>query len=445
MVFTGVNNKILISLVSLYLILNYGFMLVRAPVGGSGIPIGEIVLLYSLMFIRYPVTIGRMSKVINVWPFFVWWLYIMIRVTEGAYNHGIWALRDATNILESLFILVGFAFTSRLSDFKKIIKWLPKVIIIGALYGLTYPFRDIFQEISPTITNSIGASIPILFNYINSSMLMIWAAVYLLLISDNFNKYSKKRYLSAVFLLCFAVLLFQARTLYLQVIAVFTMFFIYRRNLLGKSTASVFLGIFFVSLLPILDISIKGRLGQTVSLDFLTNHFLAIVGFEAEGVEGAAKGVGLRIGWWQDIFYRMNQSWSTFIFGLGYGFPLVDFHNVIGSVVREPHNSYISIYARSGVVGILGFIFIHFLLLRTWMRTYRICTINKFKYGQDFLLLMLTYFLLVWVYAIGEDAFEKPFIIIPYYFFWGLVLRFAYLLMSKKLDRRHLTRLDYKN
>jgi hypothetical protein len=35
-------------------------------------------------------------------------------------------------------------------------------------------------------------------------------------------------------------------------------------------------------------------------------------------------------------------------------------------------------------------------------------------------------FILVWVFAIGEDAFEKPFNAIPYYFFWGIILRFYY-------------------
>jgi hypothetical protein len=37
----------------------------------------------------------------------------------------------------------------------------------------------------------------------------------------------------------------------------------------------------------------------------------------------------------------------------------------------------------------------------------------------------MVFFILIWVLAIGEDAFEKPFNSIPYYFFWGIVLRLA--------------------
>jgi len=37
----------------------------------------------------------------------------------------------------------------------------------------------------------------------------------------------------------------------------------------------------------------------------------------------------------------------------------------------------------------------------------------------------MVYFICMWVLALGEDGFEKPYNIIPYYFFWGIVLRFG--------------------
>ena len=36
--------------------------------------------------------------------------------------------------------------------------------------------------------------------------------------------------------------------------------------------------------------------------------------------------------------------------------------------------------------------------------------------------------------AIGEDGFEKPYNIIPFYFFWGIVLRMAYNLKAEEAD-----------
>ena len=38
------------------------------------------------------------------------------------------------------------------------------------------------------------------------------------------------------------------------------------------------------------------------------------------------------------------------------------------------------------------------------------------------------FFICIWVLAIGEDGFEKPFNIIPFYVFFGVVLRMACML-----------------
>ncbi len=40
----------------------------------------------------------------------------------------------------------------------------------------------------------------------------------------------------------------------------------------------------------------------------------------------------------------------------------------------------------------------------------------------------MVFFICIWVLAIGEDGFEKPYNIIPFYFFWGIILRFSLLL-----------------
>jgi O-antigen ligase len=144
---------------------------------------------------------------------------------------------------------------------------------------------------------------------------------------------------------------------------------------------------------------------------------------ESEGLEGAAGGVPQRLGWWQDLYERWTLSASTFLFGLGYGFPLIDFKDYYGITVREPHNSYISILARLGLSGGLAFLWMHILLLHSWYHTYRACQRMHWQEGENRLLTLLIFFILIWVNAIGEDPLEKPFVTIPYYFFWGIVLR----------------------
>ena len=123
------------------------------------------------------------------------------------------------------------------------------------------------------------------------------------------------------------------------------------------------------------------------------------------------------------LYERWTSDTRTFVFGLGYGFPLINFRQHEGITVREPHNSYISIMARLGLLGSLAFIWMHTLMLRVWYRTYRACMRMGWQEGENRLLILMMFFILIWISAIGEDAFEKPYCTIPYYFFWGIVLR----------------------
>ena len=103
--------------------------------------------------------------------------------------------------------------------------------------------------------------------------------------------------------------------------------------------------------------------------------------------------------------------------GLGYGFPLMDFHGRLGNAAREPHNSFISILGRIGILGAIFFTWMHIHLVRAWFKAYNLCRQTGYRLGQDRLFMFLTYFVLIWIYSLGEDAFEKPFITIPIIFF----------------------------
>ena len=418
-------NQILQWLIAGYLILNYGFMQLRFPPNSIGVPIAELSILFFLLTIHYPSMTPRLSIVFPITLLVCWWIYIFIRAAMGYSSFGLWAFRDATNVIESLFLIGGFIFAQHPENIKKFFNWLPKILFIGCTYALTFPIGNIIQSISPKIVSGSGQMVSIIGMYTNSSLLLIWAAVFILIFSSKEQKTILKKYLLSTFLIGFALLLFQARTVYLQILAIFFIFFIYRRDLINKLFIGLILCLVFVSLLPFFEIVFSGRIRQTVSIDFLIKHFWAIFGTSSEGLEQAAKGVSQRTDWWSSIYYRLSDSWYNLFLGLGYGFPLIDFH-ITGNVpVREPHNSYLSFIARSGLIGLAFFLWVHLLLVRAWHKTYKTCLKLKWDLGANRLIILLVYFVLVWVYAIGEDAFEKPYNTVPYYFFWGIVLRFS--------------------
>lgn len=424
---------------ALYMLLNHGFMQLRIPpVGGAGIPIGEMVLFLSLISINYAKLLPKLFSLVFIYPFLVWWGLGIGRAFIGFLEYGMWALRDATHVLESLFLLVGFAFAADPKMIDRFFRWLPKILAATVVYSALFPFIDVLQSFSPTIISANGVVTPIFFNYVGSPNYAIMAAAYVFIFQKEIrvNIIRNQPIATAAVLWGGCAALFQSRTIYLQIIATMILFGFYRRKLLSQSVLVIVLLLGIVALLPVIGLQIKGRLGE-VSINFLINHFLAIGGVMSEtagdNVKGAAEGVMQRTDWWMSIYHRLTSDIWNLLFGLGYGIPLTDFRYYGGVIVREPHNSYISILARIGLLGGIAWVWLQGQMLRIWHSGYQMCDRIGWRQGQNQLLILMVHFVLIWVYSIGEDAMEKPFFTIPYYFFWGIALRYVLHLRNGKI------------
>ena len=109
----------------------------------------------------------------------------------------------------------------------------------------------------------------------------------------------------------YTIAMFQARTLYLILFAVFGFLVLYRRSTIGNLSILAVLSGFLLALIALVGLQVQGRLGATFGPDFLVAHFLAIFGIcdpTFEGVCSAAEGVDQRIGWWLKIYERMIQD-----------------------------------------------------------------------------------------------------------------------------------------
>jgi hypothetical protein len=421
-------NNVVLVIVLLYLLFNWGFMQLRIPpVAGGGLPLGEIVLLLSLMTINYTAVLGRMSLTVAMVPLAIWWTFGVGRALFDFAVHGTWALRDAAHVLESLFLLIGFAFAGDRKSLDRFFDWLPKFLLIAAIYGFLYPIRVQIWTLSPSIMSGSGYPAPIFGSMATSSYLLITAAIYLILFHGN----RLTANLLAVLILGYTLAIFQARTLYLTLIAVFGFLMLYRRSSIGNLGVVVYVSALLLALVGLIGLKIEGRLGASFDFNFLVHHFLAIFGIcdqSMPGVCSAAEGVGQRLEWWNNIINRMTADPVSLLLGLGYGVPLTDFYGSSGAAVREPHNSYITVFARTGVVGAICWTLIMLSLVRRWHTTFRRCYELGWREGQNRLLVLMVIFICIWVLAIGEDGFEKPYNIIPFYFFWGIILRFSLLL-----------------
>jgi O-antigen ligase len=426
------NTTVLIT-VWLYLLLNWGFMQLRIPpVAGGGLPVGEIVLFLSLITINYTGVLGRLSRTVSLAPLVIWWVFGVGRAMFGFVEYGAWALRDAAHVLESLFLLIGFVFAGDPRSLDRFFDWLPKLLAITVLYGLLYPFQEEIWNLSPSIMSGAGYEAPILGSMATTAYLMIMAAVYLIL----WHGERALANLIAVLLIGYAIAVFQARTLYLILIAVFGFLVVYRRSSIGNLGIVVYLSGLALALVALVGLQLQGRLGATFSFDFLVQHFLAIFGVASqqyEGVASAAAGIDQRLEWWQHIYNQMVADPFSLLLGLGYGLPLTDFHGSTGAVVREPHNSYVTVFARTGIIGGICWFVIMANLIYRWHQTFMHCRQIGWRLGENRLMVLMVFFISMWVLAVGEDGFEKPYNIIPFYFFWGIVLRMSLLLQRAEI------------
>ncbi len=418
----------------LYIIFNYGFMQMKLPYGaGFGVPIGEIMLIIGLLLVKY-------QPVINVKTFYlflIWWIYVALLLAFDVPTKGFWALRDASHVIESLYVLVGFSVYSwyRSNIFLKFNKFFIILFFLVFVYMISYLAKDYLLVYSPMIVTGGGYESPFLFHYANTSYVALAFAITFFL---KFNRIKSKRiipYIVLFAIVLYLLIVFPSRTLYLQILGLMLfMVWVNKKYALVVVYISVFI-IAMLSIFSMTGIEVISRTGVVVNLEYIVNHFLSITGVGDGDVQGSAEGVGLRLSWWINIYNQMISGVDKFLFGLGYGDPLVDFvarsarHSSEGQIVREPHNSYISIVARSGVIGIILWVSIQVSLVRSWMIVYKKIPHPSVRVFLNFTML---YSICLWILAIGEDSFEKPYNVIPYYCLWGLVLGIKYYEINRR-------------
>src|SRR3546814_10328390 len=94
-------------------------------------------------------------------PFLLWWGWGLTRLVFDAAAHGAWALRDATQLIESLYMVVGFSLAADPRAVQRLARWLRVIVIICCAYGLLFVFEDQIIAMSPTIPGASGQAAPI--------------------------------------------------------------------------------------------------------------------------------------------------------------------------------------------------------------------------------------------------------------------------------------------
>lgn len=427
----SIANNLFITIIGFYLLFGYAAQIVTI----SGVPLGEAAILLvlatllisaaRLIVAKKVLSIVVLASVIS--------LCSILRAGLQATEYGIFAIRDATHFIDMLS-LVAVYFGSKNLTQEKSLRLYNTLLFLACVYLFMYFVRSVAPAVIPKISNPHGGSVSLL-SYIAFPTLFISLA-FSVFSAKSYSQFKRHRtpiVFTILLLLMLVIQIFQARLIYIQLVASLCIYVFLKPKTTKLLPLYLIFALFF--LLALAPIGAEfGRLKLSLDLDNLTSHLYSIFGVDRSAeFSGAASGVDLRFGWWENLYEKVTENFITILFGLGFGLPLTDFVISGGIVVREVHNSSISILGRQGIVG-----FLSVLVLWYWLCKVVVFHLKRAKRGgQHPLVLFGCYYLInVWIFSLAEDAFEKPCFAIPFYGIAGyLLIEFA---RAKKLQNAEL-------
>ena len=327
------------------------------------------------------------------------------------------SFRDASQNICMFFYILGFYFFS--SNNIKFLKnnhfnsLVSKLIIICFLSYLIHFF---FNELSINI-NSKNINLFFITTIFSSLIIFLFIKIIKNFINENYlTKFLVPFYFFLIFCLIF---LLQSRGIYIVVILLLLiLFFLYFKVIYYLPHLFT---LFLVSIFLLSYFNFSGRLDINLSLTNLYNHFLTIFGVYNSDFKGSLGGLTQRYEWWIENFRLSSMSLEYILIGRGYGFPLTDDLALARVPIREVHNSFLSVYFRFGLFGIFLLLIIFWRLFFTWKRA--IFLIRKKSEFSLFYFLFVAYTVVVIISSIAQDAFEKIYYAIPFYFIFGITSR----------------------
>jgi O-antigen ligase len=325
------------------LLLLYGVMILGkgwANLGIPGavpIPATEIVFI-PLAFLALRDRSTRLDSRILL-PLFLFATLVGIRLLFDYPEWRILAIRDTTPALEAFILVIGYRAVMRdgVESWYRRMGYIAAVVLI---YGTVYPFFGNTELAGPTVGLQRDAP---LYDPTGVKFSVIAMSLYFWISGKGWVRFASLGL--AIGLLA----QYQARTLYLMLpIAVLVAGWATRSSLksLVRIVPAVLIAVLIFAWAS--ANAIQGTEGP-VSADFLTSHLSTLTG--AEGPN--AKTIEARQGFIVQTIDEVSQNPGTTLVGLGLG-PDLTFGQWIGDqgqLVRNPHNSYLETFARTGLVG----------------------------------------------------------------------------------------------
>ena len=375
-----------------------------------GIPVNELLIILLFCFnINHVISSNNYKNIKH--SIVLWFTISVILIFTGLFTYGIVAGRDGTGQIDILLLLVLISLPYKLISFAKFEKIILTILIfklidrfiLGSLFGFTFGEFGL-----PIFGGTIGINIAITSAFIlglikfdiNYKYKLLFFGALLLIVSTQ-NRYMYIGITMIVFYL-----------LYLRLIK-------FKKLLVYSIILSVFLS--FLSNLGSVGSGLIGfKYGGIPSPTSVVEHLMTSFGVESDNYSGSSDGFLIRSLWWADIINKSVDDSSIAFFGQGFGIPLTN-HNDY-KIIREPHNSYLSVFARGGIFYFLIWLSILSQILKKLHKSVR--NIHSTQHQIITSLVAISILISTLIMAIVQPAFELPPVATGTYFFIGIALNY---------------------
>lgn len=324
------------------LLFDYGFANIGVDIGVP-VPLAEVLLIVLLFgaFFLLPIQ-WRITT-----PFFLAMCFLVIASMRLALDLPVWgtaAARDFSLPIEILYLFIGY-WAMSVFGLERWLHSLRLVFLISLFYFAFYPWREQLEEVGPVV--GLQQPVPLLGNYWGAGTAAA-AGFFFFALVRPFGRWS---YLIAAAFLP-VVLLVQARGLYIAIPAAIGVV-----ALLARMTAATRLRKALFSSIVVGTLAVAGLFAigpEAGRLGPVTPQFAGAQLDTLTGSEGPSAGTyQVRIEWARGVIDQVQEKRLAWVVGLGLGPDLAGgFETDTNIAVRKPHNDYLEVFARLGVVGL---------------------------------------------------------------------------------------------
>lgn len=414
------------------LVLGQGFSNITLGVGSARLPLTElgiaVILIYFLLTLRWAEllggSLGWMVLVLALVP-------LVIHLPFDVAEFGIVALRDSSHYVDLWAFFIGTGYAIKLSQGKLTenvwARFMFTAALLASLYVLTYSARAQIGALSP-MARGYQQFLPIVgyYNMVNVAAFSVIMLALALSRRQVWPGLDERRpwIITFAILSGLGLLITQTRALFVAFVLVMLILLAlgWVRPVLWFLASALFALVCF-EFANAYGLRVSGKLAS-ISFETFYDMLISITG--QGDLRGAAHGTHQRLDWWGKLLQESVETPQRFWLGRGFGQALTDFYapGTAGQViVREPHNSFLSVYARVGMIFFGLWMILKGRIYWALFSAYR-ASGEKGPYGGFFLWVIL--FLVVNdVRALVEPVYEFPYGAVPIYFLSGFSLVWA--------------------